>query len=130
MALARAMDETGAFDRQGAKDGPKDRVMRSLAVAEGAADRTVPLLAQVRLHLPLYDDLLERLEDRFAFGQRQSKRRGGEVRTFYTGHFPYRFLAVIAVRDDLHRDLHSSSPLCQGQARRCALMARRSTCSG
>ena len=41
-----------------------------------------------------------------------------------------RFLTIVAACDDLHGDLHCSSPLCQGQAHRCALMARRSTYSG
>jgi hypothetical protein len=30
----------------------------------------------------------------------------------------------------VHCALHGSSPFCQGQARRCAFMARRPTCSG
>ena len=100
------MGETGAFDRQCAKDRPKDGVMCPLAVAEVATLWAVTLLAQIRLHLPLHDHLLDRLEDSFAFGQRQAERRGGEIRAFHTGHFPHRFLAVITTRDHLHGDLH------------------------
>src|SRR5712691_1853107 len=130
MRLARAMRETGTVDRQGAKDRPKDGVMCPLAVAEVATLWAVTLLAQIRLHLPLHDHLLDRLEDGFAFSQRQAKCLGGNVHAFHTGRFAYRFLAVIAACDDLYGDLHGSSPLCQGQACSCALMTRRSTCSG
>ena len=130
MGLARAMGETGTFDRQGAKDRPKDRVMRPLAVAEVPALRAMALLAQIRLHLPLHHDLLDCLKDGLAFSQRQAKCLGGKVRAFHTGHFAYRFLAVLAACDDLYCDLHDSSPLCQGQACSCALMTRRLTCSG
>jgi hypothetical protein len=111
------MGETGTFDRQGAKDRPKDRVMRPLTVAEVPTLRAVALLAQIRLHLPLHHNLLDGLKDGLAFRQRQAKRLGGKVRAFHTGHFTYRFLAVITERDDLHSDRHGSSPLCQGQVR-------------
>jgi hypothetical protein len=69
MGLACAMGETGTVERQGTQDRPQDGVMCPLAVAEIATLRAVTLLAQIRLHLPLDDDLLERLEDGLAFGQ-------------------------------------------------------------
>jgi hypothetical protein len=130
VGLARALREPGAFDRQDPKDGAKDGMMRALTLADVPTVRTVALLAQVRLHLPLHHDLLQGLEHGLAFGQRETQGGRGEIGVLHAGHFAYRFLAVIGLCHDLHSDFHSSSPLGQGQARSWALMVRRSTCSG
>jgi hypothetical protein len=104
--------------------------MRSLAVADVAALGTITLQVEIRLHLPFHHHFLDRLQQRFAFVQRETKGRWREVMTLHTSHFAHGFLAFIGDRDDLDVDLHPPPPVCHTWVRSWALMAWRSMCSG
>ena len=54
MGVTRTMVETRTIHRQGTEDSAKDCVMRPFALVNVATLRTGTLLAQIRLHLPLY----------------------------------------------------------------------------
>ena len=86
MGLACAMGEAGTFDRQGPKDGAKDRVMAPLLWRScHSADSGVA--AEVRLHLPLHHDFLQGLEHGLAFRQREAQSFRGQIMALHTGHF-------------------------------------------
>lgn len=59
-------------------------MMDALALAYLATVRTGAVLLEIRLHLPLHHDFLQRLEHRFALREREAERLGCQVIPFDT----------------------------------------------
>jgi hypothetical protein len=107
MRLARTMFETGTFHWNCPKDGAKGDVMRPFTVTQLTAVRAVALAVQVRLHLPFDDNLLQGLQQGFAFRYRETQALGCEVISFNTSQFADGFLAlVVGERDAIRRLAH------------------------
>ena len=130
VGLTWTMGETRTVNRQGPKDGPKDRVMDALAPAHLPTVRTGALLLKIRVHLPLDHDFLQGLEHRFAFREREAERFRCQVLPFHTGDLPGGFLALVGDRHHLKLDLHGVSSAIHPNACSCVFMARRSKWSG
>jgi hypothetical protein len=105
------MGETGAFDRQSAKDGAKHDVVSPFAGTYLATLGTVTLLMEVDVHLPFYHDLLDGLEYALTFRKRDAKGGGRQLIALDIGDVLSDFLAIVRACHDLYCDLHSvSSP--------------------
>jgi hypothetical protein len=110
--LTEALVETQAVDGDGAKDRPDLRRVIPLTALSVAALGTRTLRLQVRRHLLLHDDLLQAFEDRFAFGEREAQRGGGQILPLHPGNLPRFGLAFIGGDHHVNRVLHGHVPSC------------------
>jgi hypothetical protein len=84
--------------------------MRVFTALPVTAVCTGTLCLQIRRHLLLHHDLLQRLEDGFAFGEGQARRSGGEVLPLHTGDLSGFGLACIVGDHHVNRVLHGHVP--------------------
>jgi hypothetical protein len=101
MSLPSSTIQAGALDRDGAKHRPDVGGMRAFTALPVTAVCTGTLCLQVRRHLLLHHDLLQRLEDGFAFGEGQAQRGGGEA-VENRGHNGHRLQRDMVAIDQLH----------------------------
>jgi hypothetical protein len=100
MRLTWTMVESRTGDGERSEDGPKHRVMDTLAPAHLPAVWTSALLLKIRVHLPLHHDFLQRLKHHFTLCEREAECLGCQIIPFDTRKVLRRFLAII--RDDHH----------------------------
>jgi hypothetical protein len=68
------------------------------------------LRLQGRRQLLLHDDLLQTFEDRFALGEGEAQRGGGQVLPLHTGDVPCLGLALVGGDHDLNGILYGNVP--------------------
>src|SRR5262249_15231959 len=143
VGLTWTVVETGTVDRERPKDGPKHRVMDTLAPTRLPAVGTGTLLLEIRVHLPLHHDFLQRLEHRFALREREAERLRCQIMPLHTRDVLDRFLAIVSDGHHLDLDLHGVSSadhtsdwryvltVCRSKwsGRNCSYAARQSTAS-
>ena len=100
------------MDRDGGKDGADLYGMITFTALSVAAMGTGTLRLQVCRQLLLHDDLLEAFEDRFAFGEREAQRSGGQVLPLHTRNLLCLGLAFVSGDHPVHRILHGHVSSC------------------